>query len=72
MPQCRKCGKKGLFLKIVADTGLCPSCNEIFSQEGRILTEKITEVKNAAAVGKDPKEVAGSCQLVVDYGNDLL
>ena len=72
MPQCRKCGKKGLFLKIEEDTGLCLSCNENFVQEGKIFTKRITEAKNAAGIAKDPKEIARFCQLVEDYGNELL
>lgn len=72
MPQCRKCGKKGLFLKIEEDTGLCLSCNENFAQQGKILTERITAAKNAASVANDPKEIAKFCQLVENYGNELL
>jgi hypothetical protein len=55
MPQCRKCGKKGLFLKIEEDTGMCLSCNEDFAKEGKILTEKIIEAKNKARTAKDPE-----------------
>ena len=72
MPQCRKCGKKGLFLKIEEVTGLCLSCNERFAQEGKVFTERITVAKNEASIAKDPKDVAKFCQLVEDYGNELL
>ena len=48
MPQCKKCGKKGLFLKMEEDTGLCLSCNESFAKEGKMLTEKITAEKQEA------------------------
>ena len=72
MRRCRKCGKKGLFLKIEDDTGLCLSCNEKFAQEGKIFTERITAAKNAASIAKDPKEIAKFCQLVENYGNELL
>jgi hypothetical protein len=72
MPQCRKCGKKGLFLKIEEDTGMCLSCNEDFAKEGKILTEKIIEAKNKARTAKDPEGVAKFSHLVVDYGNELL
>jgi len=72
MRRCRKCGKKGLFLKIEEDTGLCLSCNEKFAQEGKIFTERITAAKNAASIAKDPKEIAKFCQLVENYGNELL
>lgn len=57
MPQCKKCSKRGIFLKIKKDTGLCLSCYEEFIQEGKILTEKIAEAKNKAAITRDSKEV---------------
>ncbi|MGD8881540.1 MAG: hypothetical protein PVI82_06610 [Desulfobacterales bacterium] len=72
MPQCRRCGKKGLFLKIEDDTGLCLSCNESFAQKGKILTERIIDAKNTARTAKDPKEIIKLCQLVEDNGNELL
>lgn len=72
MPQCKKCGKKGLFLKIEDDTGLCLSCNGSFAQEGKVLTQKITEAKNKAVIAKDPGEIAESCKAVVQYGNELI
>ena len=72
MPQCRKCGKKGLFLKIEVDTRLCLSCNESFAKKGKILTEKITDAKNTASVSKEPKEIIKFCRLVEENGNELL
>ena len=72
MPQCRKCGTKGLFLKIEEDTGLCLSCNESFAQKGKILTERITDAKNTARVAKDPEEITKCCLSVEDNGNELL
>ena len=72
MPQCKKCGKKGLFLKIEDDTGLCLSCNGSFAQEGKELTQKITEAKNKAVISKDPSEIAASCKEVEQYGNELI
>jgi hypothetical protein len=72
MPQCRKCGKKGLFLKIEEDTGMCLSCNEDFAKEGKILTEKIIEAKDKARTDRDPEGVFKFSRLVVDYGNELL
>ena len=72
MPQCSKCGKKGLFLKIEEVTGLCLSCNEQFAQEGKVFTEKITSAKNRVSIAKDPQEIAKFCQLVENYGNELL
>ena len=72
MPQCRKCGKKSLFLKIEKDTGLCLSCNERFAQEGKVFTERIIAAKNAASIAKYPKEIAKFCRQVENYGDELL
>ena len=72
MPKCGKCGKKGLFLKIEEDTGLCLSCNELFAQEGKVFTERITSAKNKVGSAKDPKDIAKLCQMVGNYGNELL
>ena len=72
MPQCKKCGKSGLFLKMERDTGLCLSCNEGFAQEGKVLTEKIMEAKNKAAATKDTEEIAVSCAAVEQFGNELI
>lgn len=72
MPQCKKCDKKGPFLKIEEATGLCLSCNESFGQEGRTLTGKIIDAKNKATVAKNPEEIVKLCRLVEDYGNELL
>jgi len=72
MPQCKKCGKSGLFLKMERDTGLCLSCNEGFAQEGKVLTEKIMEAKNKAAATKDAEEIAASCTAVEQFGNELI
>ena len=72
MPQCIKCGKKGLFLKIEEDTGMCLSCNEDFAKEGKILTEKIIEAKNNAIAAKDAEKTVEFCKYVENYGNQLL
>lgn len=72
MPQCKKCGKSGLFLKMERDTGLCLSCNEGFAQEGKVLTEKIMEAKSKAAVTTDPEEIAASCKAIEQHGNELI
>lgn len=72
MPQCQKCRKKGLFLKIKKDTCLCFSCYEEFIQEGKILTEKIAEAKNKATIAMDPKEVVKLCKVVEHFGNELV
>lgn len=72
MPQCKKCGKKGLFLKIEDDTGLCLSCNENFAREGKILTENIIEAKNRVSTVKDPERIVNLCKSIEHYGNELL
>jgi len=72
MPECKKCHKKGLFLKIEGDTGLCLSCNEGFAKEGKELTQKIMEAKNKIAETKDSEEKKSACKAVEKYGNDLV
>jgi hypothetical protein len=72
MPQCNKCGKKGLFLKIEEDSGLCLSCNEEFAGAGKALTEKITAAKNKATVAKDPAVVAENARVIERLGNELI
>ena len=52
--------------------GLFRSCNEDFAQEGKILTEKITEAKNKATITRDPKEVVKLCKVLEHHGNALL
>jgi hypothetical protein len=72
MPQCKKCGKRGLFLKIEGDTGLCLSCNEEFAQEGKILTGKITEAKNKVSSAREPEEIVSLCKSLEHHGNELM
>ena len=72
MPQCMKCGKSGLFLKMERDTGLCLSCNEGFAQEGKVLTEKIMEAKNKAAATEDTEAKVASCKAVEQHGSELV
>ncbi|MBW1800282.1 MAG: hypothetical protein JRJ85_06080 [Deltaproteobacteria bacterium] len=72
MPRCNKCGKKGLFLKIEDDTGLCLACNEDFAREGKILTQKMMEAKNKATTEKDTKEIVRLCQAIEHHGNKLI
>jgi len=72
MPQCNKCGKKGLFLKMEGDTGLCLSCNELFAKEGKTLTEKIMDAKNKVTASTDGKEIASLCKSIEDYGKSLV
>lgn len=72
MPQCNKCGKKGLFLKIEEDSGLCLSCNEAFARDGKRLTEKILAAKKEASTAKDPSVVAEHCAAIEKYGAELV
>ena len=72
MPQCKRCGKKGLFLKIEEDTGMCLSCNEEFAGKGKQLTSKIIDAKNAITTTKDPKEIIDLCKTIEVFGNELL
>ena len=72
MPQCSKCGKKGLFLKIEEDSGLCLSCNEAFAAEGKPLTSGIMEAKNKATVAKDPEQIRTHSRTIVELGEKLV
>lgn len=72
MPQCNKCGKKGLFLKIEEVSGLCLSCNEEFAKAGKALTEKITAAKNQATAATDPAVIAESGKTIEKLGNELI
>lgn len=72
MPQCRKCSKKGLFLKIEEETGLCPSCKDQFIRKSRGLTEKITATKNEVSLTSDSEGIVALCDRLEDYGNQLI
>jgi hypothetical protein len=72
MPKCDSCGKKGLFLKIEEDSGLCLACNEEFAKAGKVLTEKITKAKHGADVAKESDEIIKNCKDVAQYGNELV
>lgn len=72
MPHCNSCGKKGLFLKIEADSGLCLTCNEAFASRGKRLTRKITEAKQAAMTAKEPAAIQAACQTLVGEGEKLI
>jgi len=71
MPQCKKCGKKGLFLKIEDDTGICLSCNEEFAKRGKLLTGEIMEAKNAI-VTADSAETIKLSKTIEDFGARLI
>lgn len=72
MPQCRKCKKKGLFLKIEEGTDLCLSCKEEFVRKSRGLTEKITVTKNEVSLSSDSQGIAALCDRLEDYANQLI
>ena len=72
MPKCNSCGKRGLFLKMEEDTGLCLECNELFARAGKELTEKITQAKNATSVDTDPAEIIKHCKDIERFGNELI
>ena len=71
MPECKKCGKKGLFLKIEGDTGICLACNETFAKSGKALTEKIMEAKNAISTA-DSAQTEKLCQTIEQVGKQLI
>jgi hypothetical protein len=72
MPQCNKCGKKGLFLKIEEDSGLCLACNAAFSSEGKALTARIMDAKNKASRAEAPEQVREHCRTIEEVGEQLL
>ena len=72
MPQCKKCNKTGLFLKIEEDSGLCLACNEAFATEGKPLTERIFAAKKNAALSDDPAEIGRQCREIVAAGENLI
>lgn len=71
MPQCKKCGKKGLFLKIKDDTGICLACNEAFAKSGKVLAGKIMEAKNSIGTA-DSALTVKLCQTIEEYGAQLI
>ena len=72
MPKCSSCGKRGLFLKMEKDTGLCLECNEQFAKAGKELTEKITQAKYAASVNTKPADIEQYCKDILRFGNELI
>jgi len=72
MPRCKKCGKKGLLLKLEEKTGLCLSCNAAFAESGKHLTERIMENANLIARSDDPKSIASQCEVVEESANKLI
>ena len=72
MPQCSKCGKKGLFLQIEEDSGLCLSCNEDFAREGKELTAQIMAAKTEATRSEAPEKVLANCRTIEEVGEKLI
>ena len=64
MPQCKKCGKKGLLLKLEKHTGLCLSCNTAFMKSSKEITGKIMEDANLIQGLDDPKAIVSRCDQV--------
>ena len=72
MRQCKSCGKKGLFLKIEGDTGLCLACNEAFAKRGKTLTERIMEAKNLVTEAEDAERIVALCDTIEQHGRELV
>ena len=72
MRQCKNCGKRGLFLKIEEDTGLCLSCNEEFARRGKALTEQIMQAKNSVARVEGAEQIVAFCQAIEQHGRELI
>lgn len=84
MAQCKKCGKKGLLLRLEKDTGLCLSCKGAFVERAKPLAERLMEAENickAALAEKakpvteklvEGKAVVTMCEAVEENANKLL
>lgn len=72
MPQCKKCGKRGLFLRLEEKTGLCPSCDAAFAKSSKELTEKIMEDANLIRRLDDPKTVVSRCDQMEENAKNLI
>lgn len=72
MPQCKKCRKKGLFLKLEKRTGLCLPCKTAFIESSRELIEKITEDSNLIRRLDEPKAIVSRCDQVEENAQKLV
>ena len=72
MPQCKKCKKKGLFLKLYRRTRLCLPCNTAFIKSSRELTAKIMEDINSIQGLDDPKAIVSRCEQVEENAQKLI
>ena len=72
MPQCKKCKKKGLLLKLEKKTGLCLSCNAAFAESGKHLTKEVMENQNLIARADDPKTIVTQCEALEESVNKLI
>ena len=72
MALCKKCGKKGLFLRIEGTTGMCRPCKEDFIRKSKVLTEKVTAAKNEAMLTEDPEKLIRLCKRIEFHGNELI
>jgi hypothetical protein len=74
MAQCKKCGKKGLLLRLEKQTGLCLSCKGEFAEKAKPLAEKLMEVENAGLAEQtdDPKTIVAQCEAVEENANKLI
>ncbi len=72
MPQCKKCRKKGLLLKLEKRTGLCLSCKTAFMKSSRELTEKIMKDANSIRELDDPKAIVSRCDQVEENAQKLI
>ena len=64
MPQCKKCGKKGLLLRLEEKTGLCSPCNTTVEEMSRHLNEDIMENVNSVIRPVVPETIVGISKLI--------
>ncbi len=72
MPQCKKCRKKGLLLKLEKRTGLCLPCKTAFMKSSRELSEKLMEAVNSIRELDDPKAIVSGCDQVEENAQKLI
>ncbi|MFH1672602.1 MAG: hypothetical protein ABIF87_04160 [Pseudomonadota bacterium] len=72
MPQCKKCGKKGLLLRLEEKTGLCSPCNAAFEEMSRHLTEEIMENVNSVVRPDDPETIVSRCDQIEESISKLI
>lgn len=72
MPQCKKCGKKGMLLRLAQKTRLCRSCDAAFSENSKHLTEKIMENVNLIVRSDNLELIVSRCDQIEEDTHKLV